>query len=559
MLDPGEQAQIVEVVKALLKRLPRASVLQLFAELDGGLRGDAAKIQLVRRTLVQHLNTKRTQHERRLFTNLLQPFLVNDMVLLTASAAVPGLLHRYDLGGIWQALSLLVFPDLVLQANQSLREQVREQPIDVVLSSNQALAMRERMRLEAVKGLDLVLAKKPKLIEFLEVINRERRKDITTRFGQLRAYPIEQPTVQVLRDILTSHPVLLDEMRGLVGKRQAGESKQRDERLASQLLEGYHNARQRLLDDGLDPALAGLLPVQVLHVARDYPAIRQFIRRASQTENLGLLYDALHAHLAVRAEAIPRDLILALGINRGWSGPLDLMREDRAVLSEHLQHMQGLLQTFAALGLLHQSRTGQMITTTIDRMSRHMHDTIAPVVVDRACKVAQERMSPAEDHEVVVWALRFVWDWAQMIKRQLDWVLKFDGLRERMLLELEDAFRQATVRQPTEAGISPSAAARLAHVCRIDQLMRCVDADIGSFVGAANLGLVAVVTQRLNLPLPLTPIERRLAAIVVDRARSELEKIKYWKDAELVALVDAATRINLPRLVELPPLSPADL
>jgi hypothetical protein len=557
MSEPGEQAQISELVKALVKRLPRTSVLLLVEELDRGLQGDPRKIQLVRRALVQHLNSKRVQHVRRLFTNLLQPFLVDDLPLLAASAALPGMLHRHDVGGIWAALSLQVFPDLVLQAHQMLRDLVREQPVDVVLALPQVVSLQDRMRLEAVRGLDAVLAKKPKLVEFLDVIHTERRKDMTTRFGQLKVYPIEQASVQALRDILAAHPILLEEMDRVLPKRKRGDSAPHDEELGSALLEGFRRTRQRLLDGGLDATLAGLLPVQVLHVARNYAGIRQFVRRASQTENLTALYEAMHAHLAVRAEAIPRDLNLAMGVNRGWSGPLDLVREDQVALGDHLAHMQALLETFSALGLLHEPRIGQMISNTLDRMSRHMHDPIAPVVVDRACKAAQERMAPVEDHTTVVWALRFVWGWSLLLKRHLDWVMKIDPLRERMLLEMEDAFRTATQRQPTDGAAGANTPSlRWSHVCRIDQLMRCVDADIGAFVGAANRGLVAVVTRRLNQPQPMTPAECRLAAIVVDRARAELEKIRYWKDSDLVGLVEVADRIGLARLEDLPSLPP---
>ncbi len=552
MVSPAIQAEITEMVKALIKRLPRASVLSLVDELDQGLKGDPEKIMLVRRALVQHLNSKRTQHERRLFTNLLQPFLANDIAMLSAASVMPGLLHRHDLGGLWQGLSLLIFPDLVLEANQVLRDLVGEQqPIDKVMAGPRATALRERMRLEAVKGLDAILAKKNRLAEFLDIVNRERRKDILARFGQLKVYPIEQASLQVLRDILAAYPSLLEEMADVLPKRLGGKGHHKDEDQGSVLLEGFRRAKQRLREDRQDPALALLLPLQVLHVARDYTALRQFIRRASQTEQLMPLYEAMHAHLAVRAEAIPRELSLALGINRGWSGPLDLLKEDRALLLGHLEQMSAQMQCFSALGLLHEPRIGQMLTNTLDRMMRQMHDTIAVVVVDRACKAADERNAPADDHDAVVWSLKYVWDWACMLKRYTEWVLKLDGLREQMLQELENAFRQATLRQPTD-----SVGGRLRHVCRIDQLLRCVDADIGLFVGASNHGLVAVVTHRLGLSEPLSAVETRLAAIVVDRARAELEKIKYWKDAELVALVEIANRIKLPSLDQLPPLPP---
>lgn len=539
-----QSEEIRHTIHRMLGRLSSTDAKRIFEEIDALGANAGERGQIVRLAVIEYLNRNRQQLERRLFITCLEPFIATHPGLIAQEGTLPGLIHRMDLSGLWQALSTLVFPELVIEASQLLVELRQRQPFDRLLDASAAQDMRKRMRAIAITGLNDILAKKSKLKEFLDIANRGRDLTIAEHLGALPHGLLDRSFVVLVRDLLQADEMLasfVEQARRMV------EQTPDDLRCGTELAAIFARAKDRMASERQPANLVFLIPITILHATRRYRTLMQFIRRQSRSEPLTPLYEALHSHLRQMATTLGEGLIFALGLNRGCKGPLDLWEDDQRQIEQELDGFAQLLALYDELGLLHEAKLGGSARRVLSQMTATIREAVLGPVLERVSVAAAAASAPSEDHDTVVWVLRLLWKCRDTLEERGGTSIELNAKRNNLAPELERAFGDATRVAP-----KTTAQSRLDHICRIHGLMAAMDSDAAEFMSTSNTGLIQTATERLLIKNPLRDDERYLLTAFVGLAQSELARIRHWKDAGFARMVEAATEHGISFSVSAP-------
>jgi hypothetical protein len=537
-------------VNKLVARLPAKVTYSLLSEIEGMDAKPAARAQLVRQYVIEHLNRQRTSRAQRLFTTLFEPFLIDDDALYHADTVAPGMVQRADVGALWEMLSRDAFSVLAAEAQERLDEMASRETIDRAIRHPLALSLRERMRVSAVGHLDSLLGNRKTLDETLAALSRNRPRRSWLLSAHLDKVPlIEAGTVQTMRDILAhcdgatrmvvaaleSFPdggPHAQERDGLQSEAWADLWADRLLRATDEVRERYRNAE----------TIARLLPLSVLNVKRGYAVVALSIRQSGVDPGKGNAVTAgLTAHFLGTLRALTATLTAVLRLNERMPGSaIRPSAKEKARIEALTERLAELTDAAIASGLMGDRRSEPTFRNGWGVAGKIIGGRVAGVAMERTGQAAAARHQPVPDHADVVWLNRFLWRWQDLthgIGFETYDLLKWrDTLLEEMRANVERAMK-FEVGEPLDE--------RMAHLLRIDSLCTVFGQRVSDWIPTTSHSMVRLLTHRLERGGPSSSEEAEIIGSLTAAIREEVKKSRYWKSDELMGLVELADRTEM--------------
>lgn len=536
------EVDIGRQIDTLIEKLPRDAAGQMLDQIEGEA-GSGPRKEAVRQALVKRLNASRSQHARRLFTGLFEPFLCRDPMLLRAELAPTGVIHPLDLGAIWAWLAGGPIRDMASQADARLKEMATDQPIDRALLTPEAVEMGMRLREAAATALTPTLDVPQDGQALLVRLNELRVKEAARTGGLPVPRPLGRDDLVLIRGLLVSAA----EVRTLVDRTLDALSRRKDQGLedlaeaAGALPAVPIGARSGQADIGR------MVPLTLLNRHRAFGALPAFLS-AAPTAWREMLATALTRHLARAAIGITEELTAIAvpdGGAAGVRGPLSATATRREALDRDLAAADELLVTAEEFGLLESQRHGPPIREQLGQMVRKVEAALYPALIDR-CAAANRSLSKATpDHDTVEWLLAFAGRWRAVLTRDLHWGTGYTEFRDHVLEDLRDGIARCLTREGYE-----EARDRLAHVGRLSSLARQLGAGPEGWLSLLDQGLVQTATARLRDPTELTSGDIVLLTTVSRLIDAELKRTRYWKSPELQEFAELAAERLMSRAAE---------
>ena len=541
MHDENENA-LREKITELVTRLPASFVYALLSEIEGMDGEPAERVQLVRQYVIEYLNRQRTNRARRLFTNLFEAFLTDDDVLYHGGVSVPGMVQRVDVGALWEVLSRDAFPLLAVEAQEKLDEMARGEVIDRALRSPEAAALKERMRIAAVKHMDAVLANRKALEETLTALsrNRPRRTRLLSAFLD-KAPHFESNTVQLMRDILAHAEgparLIAERLDGFPANSSSGWER---DRMADTLMNGTAELAERFRGHE-DFAL--LLPLSVLNVKRNYAVAALYIRQSGVDPGRGNpVTDTLTAHFLGTIRALTAALTAILKLNERVPGsPIRPSAKEKARVEGLMQRLGQLIDAVTASGLMEDRRSEPAFRNAWQSAGKVIGARVAGVAMERSAQAAAARRQPVIDHGDVIWLNRLLWQWHGLARdfghETYDLVKWRETLLEEMRANVEKAMKFEDTDPLDE---------RMEHLLRINGFSTVFGQRISGWIPPSSHNMTRLLTHRLERGPDLSAEERTIIDDLIATARTEVGKSRYWKSHELMDLIELSDKTRNP-------------
>lgn len=540
--DGPETGAFRRQMDEVVARIPMHAIRSVLDAVDGASSPNGERARHLREALVDHFNRLRPMKARRLFTGLFEPFLVDDHVLYRAPDAVPALIQRVDMGGIWAALTQYAFPALAADVQSQLDGMARDAMLDVVLASPRAMALREEMRREALEFLVRLTADRKENDRFLALANEEALHDARLRTLYLgRKAPIDSDLLGFVRALLEHNAALVpltERMRRDIEEMQlGGESRPAEVECQSALMVGFV---RRVRDLGLpfrdqSQVLAWFAPLYGLNVKRRYDVFLRHVREHGGTtvrESHPLLRALLgHFHAAGATIGDVVDGMFGdMDIRDG--GVLSVNSATRDLLTDAVERFERALTALSGTGFLASRSTGPAIRAQLNDVSRALTGTVLPALASRMQAAMTARHAPVPDHEDVVWLLELVWRWGRYLGNAGYANPDLKSLRLYAVETGRVAFIQA---MKAEGHEKPGH--RMAHLLRIRRLMTAMGESVDSWISPVSQGLHRVVHAYLDEMEVIADEEWAVIDAFVASIRLELTRSRHWQSADLVGIL----------------------
>lgn len=514
-------------------------VVQLLADLPS--QGQAeGRVAPIRRALVDRLNRLRPQRARRLFTSLVEPMLVGETLASEDHTHVPYAFSRADMGGIWQALARRAYPDLAQEAARLLDRLCETQLIDNAMAEPPAAAMRDRLRLATIEYLGQVLADRTLTEQFLEAANhlRDREHARTAPIGAGSLPPMGRTLLADVVEAMMGEPVLTPALtRHLPPLNATADA----ETAGAALIAATNEIAAALKAAGLPILSAEALPLTALNRLSAYGAVAAYLRRRG-TAGDRRVGPALAAHFANHLHAFALTLGVAAPVERREDTPLSLNAGTRArliALTEHLEaeigaiRRAGLFDSPALLPLLREA-----VVDSAARLAKSAFERMA----HRYSAALNHRHDQAiDDDDVRLIATLLARLRAALLPTGLP-IGQFTAWRDRARSDIEFAVHRAT---RLEGEGDENLGDRFRHLERIEDLAQAIGRSIAADLQPTSRHTQAIIAARLDDPTALSPAGARMCAGFVANIRSEIAKVRYWRNPEMVALSERAAARGL--------------
>lgn len=520
-------------IDTLIEKLPRDAAGQILdcIEEEGG---NGPRKDAVRQALVKRLNAQRSQHARRLFTAIFDPFLCRDPLFLRPELAPTGVIHALDLGAVWAWLAGGPMRALAGQCDSRLKEMAAHLPIDRALATGEAQAMRERLRAEAAAALTPVLDSAQTGQSLLTRLNEWRVAEARSA-GLPAPRPLVRDDLVLIRGLLAGGgdvAALVERALDTLARRRAEPVESLVEQAAA-LPAVPVGAKSGQADIGR------MVPLTLLNRHLAYDALPAFLSVAPASWR-EMLAAALARHLARAATALAEELS-AIAAPGGVRGPLVALPARRTTLDRALGAMDGLLITAEEFGLLSSDRHGPVIRDHLGRMIKKVEADLYPALIERCVAACRSLARPTPDHEALDWLLDFAARWRRALTRNLHWGTGYTDFRGHVLEDLRDGF----ARSFTQPGYE-QARDRLIHAARLAGFARRLEDDPAGWLSLLDKGLMQTATARLRDDTGVTEGEAALLRAVALLVDAELKRTRYWKSPELQEFAGlAAQRLML--------------
>ncbi len=524
-------------IDELVNRLPAGLVHALLSEIESMDDEPSDRVRLVRHYVIEFLNRQRTNRARRLFTNLFEPFLIDDDALYHADAAAPAMVQRVDVGALWDVVSRDAFPLLAVQAQETLDRMARTELLERALRSEAALALRERMRVAARRHLERVAADR-KLMEAMladMARNRPRRSKLLSA-NLNRALPVEAATAHTFLAVLAlPNDELGAVIEGLDAVPPESDGIDARDRDAEALYDAMVALVERAPERRPGPSAALLLGLSVLNVRRNYPVVAHVIRMLGDRPNLHEgLSDGLIAHVKAVSRACTVLLSGALRVaDRAPGAPVRPSAREKSRIEALMARLEALCEAVEDSGLLEERRPGAVLREAREAAARVVTTRIAAVALERAAAAAASRRGPEVDHADAVWLVRTVWLW----RRQ--W--RPDGPEGRELAKWRDTVLdelRANTERVLKFGEEESLDERMAHLMRIDALCQAFNRRVSDWIGTSSQSMARLIGHRLRGAAAIGDDERAVIDRILRAVRSDVQATRAWKSDELVTLLE---------------------
>lgn len=539
--EPERPAELRRRVDELVSRVPRHAIRAVIDEIDNASAPNGERAAHLRDALVEHFNRLRPMKARRLFTSLFEPFLIDDPVLFRAREAVPGLIQRVDMGGIWQALARFAFPTLAMEVQDRLDALSRDAILDHVLAGPEAMDMRDAMRAEAAGFLARLPRDRRMAEPFLLLANREALKDARQRTPHLAAKAtIDLRALSFVQAVLQDNDALLplaERMRRDLSDTPATGGR-RDVEIDGQaaVLVGFgRDLRLAGPGRGSDDPVLWLGPLFALNVKRRYDVVLRYLREYGAPVAPGdshPLHDALYGHFTACGTTLIELIRATFGDFPAADGHvLALHKPVRALLTDAAVRFDASLTALAGGGFLSNRLIGPRIRSMLAEVGRLLAVVVLPVAVERAQAALNARHRPAPDHDDLLWLLGFVWRWGAVLGSYGYANPELQSLRARLLDDGHIAFLNA-VKLDDE-----NLTARMDHLVRINRVLGTVGDSVGPWVSPVSQGLHRVVEHHLDMVEEIDPGARFVIDGFIEAVRRELGRSRNWQSADLVAIL----------------------
>ncbi|MBP2228394.1 hypothetical protein J2847_001676 [Azospirillum agricola] len=526
----------------VVSRIPMHAIRSVLDAVEESAAPNGQRARHLRDALVDHFNRLRPMKARRLFTGLFEPFLVDDQILYRAPEAVPALIQRVDMGGIWSALTQHAFPALAAEVQSRLDDMAREAMLDAVLVSPQAMGLREEMRREALDFLIRMAADRKLTDRFLATANDEALHDARLRTQYLgRKAPIDSDLLGFVRALLEHNAVLVpltERMRRDIEEMQAGsDSRSAEVECQSALMVGFV---RRVRDLGVpfrdqSQVLAWFAPLYGLNVKRRYDVFLRHVREHAgpAVRESHPLLRALLAHFHAAGTTI-REVVDGMfgDVDIQDGGVLSVNTATRELLSGAVERFDRALTALSGTGFLASRSTGPAIRGQLAEVSRALTGTVMPALASRMQAAMSARIAPVPDQQDIVWLLELVWRWGRCLGNAGYANPELKSLRLYAVETGRVAFVQAMKAEGDERP-----AHRMAHMLRIRRLMAALGEGVDSWISPVSQGLHRVVYAYLDQVEAIAEDEWAVIDAFVAAVRSELTRSRHWQSADLVEIL----------------------
>lgn len=559
---PSGDSHLRRQVDELVSRVPKHALRAVIDEIESTNAQNSERAQALHGALVGQFNKLRPFKARRLFTSLFEPLLVDDAVLYRARDPIPGLIQRVDMGGLWHALARFAFPEMAMRVQERLDAMSRDELLDRVMVSPDALAMRALMRDEAAQFLAHALRSRRTAEEFLIVANREALRDARQRSPHLtHKAPIDLAQLGFLHGVLVENEAvlpLLERLRARLADTPPGGDAAAAE-LDGQttvVLGALRELRTACPDRGSDDPVAWLPPLLALNVKRRYDVALRHLRESAgpMTNDPSPLHQALFGHFSACCTTLVDVIRGTFGeMAPGDGHALALPPPVRAMLDEARRRFDQSLAALNAGGLLTNRQIGPRMRGLLDEVTRLLTGTVLPVVVERSRAAASSRSEATPDHDDVVWLLEFIGAWGVTLGTVGYANPEIQTARTRIADAAGVCFIQATKGEAMD-DVLP---ARMQHIVRINRLLSAVQADVTPWISAMSQGLQRVVRHYLEGGAEIPAEVQFIIDRVIDTVRGELGRSRHWQSADLVGLLQLyESRVGTGDAPELSPCLP---
>lgn len=539
------------VLGELISRLEPGAARRLLDEIAQGLQ-EGAKARVAQRALIDRLNQRRPHRAQRLFTSLFEPFLTDDLSLLAAPVAVPGLLTRPDVAALWTILSRTALTRLVPAVSAELDKAAREQLIDDVIASRLGQARRGEMQRLALTFLANALARGDTVRDLLMQLNQARQELFRTQPPYFGPYPIagmirplERAELRALHDLLARDPGLDTGLGRALAIAERLTAPEEAPDLADAIEAEQAQAAARLRPGRA--ALALWVPMVVLHARRCYAATAFNLARRAGEPGMPTVGEALLGHYSTCVQGLVIGLAEALP-GKG-DGPLAVTAPTQDFLDDRLDQYQAILGALQVSGLADSQdrKLAALFRAPWAALEGFITGRLCPALVARVEAIASQPRFAASDHAVVTWACRWVWRWKLMLEEFGFLSREAANWRDVVGDHLDRGMAQAS-RDDAIKGAAADVEVerlRLAQLGRLRQLYQALDLDVGRGLSVISRGQLrscrAAIERQLTERVMPDPDERAVVAAMVALIRAEVNKTRRsWVNAELSEFVDRA-------------------
>jgi len=530
--EPGSgDADIRAKINDLVARLPPTLVYSLLSEIEDMAEQPPARLRLVRRFVVEHLNRQRVQRARRLFTTLFDAVLIDDPVLYHAGLPVPGMLQRADAGALWEVLSHDAFPLLAVEAQEMLDEAARDEPLDRVLRSPLADGLRARMREAALRHLDGVHAAPKAASAFLAALSRSRlRRQAMTDAAVERPPAFDPETLRLAREVLAAGDTPLMLVVERLDRLPAGDDARGWQKTADALAEDV----AALGEQGAG-AVSHLLPLLAVHRRRLYGAASLYVTdQGIATPHGAPVAAAMTAHFVGACRALSAVLSRVLALQERMPGsPIRPRPKERAQIDALRQRVERIMEAAQAGTLMENRHTEPAFALAWSALDKAVTGKVAELALERAAVAAGARRAFPTDGDETLWLLGFMAAFDAMAQRFSRSTLELGQWREHFLEEMH-----ANLTRAMKIGPDDPLDGRMGHVLRINRLCGIFGQRVTAWIGPTSQSMVRLITHRVESGAAMDAEEEMLIADFLETARKELGRSRYWKSEDLMQLVE---------------------
>ncbi len=529
-------------VMALLGLLPARQVRELLRQVSGLRQVSSSRLDVVRHAVIEYLNRRRPQRSRRLFTELFQPILTADAVLLRARRLIPGMVQRADVAGLWTALGGTAFARTADAVQKRLDELAATTVLDDVFQNPEVEPLRQQLREHAIRVLEHLLAEGHQPKDFLESLNRRRLTEARPQTLYLETIaPADLSFLRFVTEYLAvaeaCRPILGDSLAGPEGE-SGSEAEAEAERTAAHLNQAATRLRESVLTPQTRSELRQLAPLVALNVGHRYQGVALYIRENGYQGDAddAFIIEALVAHFAACCAVLPAILGNALKLEtRLPTASIRLTVREIAEVEAALHRLARLLPALIVAGLLENRLTEPVFRFIWQDLARFLSDRLVPVAVQRATVVMTQRAGASVDHKDVVWLLRLIWNWHQLARSHDQSFPIFDRWRDHMLADLEVAVEKAVRFEDGEA-----VEERLNHLLRLNEIAIIFNRRLSRYLSVSSQNVARMVACSLGRQQEMSVEERALAIDFLGLVRTEVGRSRNWRSPELAELLRLA-------------------
>ena len=530
MSGKSEQ-EIASQLRALVGSLPETTVKHLIEQLG---RDHPEWAPMLPRLLRKEQETFRPRRAQRLFMSLVEPLLIHDPVLIALAGVVPGVLVHTDVAAMWTVLSEVAFPEILEEAKARLDDMARHVPVETMMHSPEALALRERMREASVKYLRTAQIDRRQMANLLAKVNPLAVESIQTfiaaRDERVR---IGSSFINQFTDTLQSAPLVvgaIEEIMGRLGAEPAGEE---SELLIAKLADTEVDLSNSIkYISGVEPDQIAAFPaLAVLNRGQRFSFISRYIKYAwgAKLPSRPVLIIALMGHIASCCRVLAHALgdRLATG-HLESSNKLHIPEALRRNADMAMERLWRVLEVVRSANIINERGRRQELQRSLNEVFALFGGQVIALLDERVRSYMDDRKGDGvEEDGDVVWLLHFLCTWSrQMVNTGLV-VENYDTLQRNLTRHARHAYDAAIA---VAAGDTPQD--RLAHLVRIESVMQCLGENLVGHFSVLSQNLQKIMLWAIDKP-DFSRQEFAMVSAYVNLVKAEAKKSKQWVSLEV--------------------------